>query len=168
MQWARLLTFAFATVAACDDSPPGPVDEQPTREIHVFFTRDGQPAPVTRSIFPTFNPLPVAMSKLLEGPTPEERTAGFSSFFFIRTAPAFDRLEVRPDSLAVIDFLDFSHIIPEASSAAGAAMLLGELNHTVFQFSFIKSVVYRFNGSCTRFFDWLGQACQTIRRDAIE
>jgi hypothetical protein len=162
----RIIALLIASAPACDDSPSAPGPDRPTYEIRVFFTRAGEPQPVTRSIFPTFDPLPVAISKLLEGPTPQERAAGFSSFFSARTASAFARLEIRPDSLAILDFLDFSHIIPDASSTAGAAVLLGELNHTVFQFAFIKSVIYRFNGSCSRFFDWLGQSCHTKRRNA--
>jgi hypothetical protein len=166
----RTLTHAAGLVVlviACGDSPAGPAVEVPTETIRVYFTRGGAPRPVIRSIFPTFNPLPVALGELLEGPTDGERATGYTSFFHAQTASAFHKIEIREDSLVVVDLLDFSRYAPGAATAQGAAMLLGELNHTVFQFSFIKSVIYRFNGSCSRFFQWLGQSCRTIRRDAI-
>jgi hypothetical protein len=166
LSWKRLAGIVVIALG-CGDSPAGPDAEGPTDEIRVYFTRGGVPQPVIRSIFPTFEPLPIALAELLEGPTAEERANGFTSFFDPQTASAFDRAEIRDDSLVVIDFLDFSRIIPGASTSAGAALLLGELNHTVFQFAAVKSVIYRFNGSCTRFFTWLNQPCRTIRREAI-
>lgn len=164
MRWKWLA--GLLVVLGCGDSGVEP-DDGPTDEVRVYFTRAGVPQPVTRTIFPTFEPLPVAVVELLEGPTAAERNAGYTSFFQAQTASAFDRIEIRDDSLVVIDFLDFSHIVPEGSTPAGAAMILGEMNHTVFQFSFVRSVIYRFNGSCTRFFTWLRQSCRTIRRDAL-
>lgn len=157
----------LAPLLSCNDAPSGPDDEGPTEEILVYFTRAGVPQPVSRTIFPTFEPLPIAVGELLEGPTSDERASGYTSLFFAGTASAFDKIEIREDSLVIIDLLDFSHLAPAGGTPAGAAMVLGEMNHTVFQFAFVKSVIYRFNGSCTRFFQWLNQPCRTIRRGAL-
>lgn len=157
----------IAPMLACSDASSGPAEEEPTEEILVYFTRAGAPQAVKRTIFPTFEPLPIAVGELLEGPTSDERASGYTSLFFAGTASAFDRIEIRGDSLVIIELLDFSHLAPAGGTPAGATMVLGELNHTVFQFPFVKSIIYRFNGSCTRFFEWLNQTCRTIRRDAL-
>ncbi len=148
---------------ACGESPAEPV-RQPVDRVDIYFTRNGRPEPVSRSIAPTFSPLLVSLNLLLSGPTQQERDAGYTSLFGDRTATALSGITMRPDSLATIEFLDFTHIVPEGSTAQGSAQLLGELNNTVFQFTFVKSIVYRINGSCSRFWNWLNRACETVRR----
>ena len=161
----RTRRLAFASLAslvfACNDNSVNPgLDDS----VSVFFTRNGAPQAVQRVVPDTHDPLPFALAELLEGPTNAEIADGFSSFFHDRTATGLGKVEIRPDSLAIIDFLDFSHLIPDAASATGSARLLGELNHTVFQFPSVKSVIYRFNGSCSAFWNWLSQSCRTVRR----
>lgn len=113
----RTLTHAagfVVLVIACGDSPAGPAVEEPTETIRVYFTRGGAPQPVVRAIFPTFNPLPVALGELLEGPTDGEPSNGYTSFFHAQTASAFHKIEIREDSLVVVDLLDFSRYAPGA------------------------------------------------------
>jgi hypothetical protein len=56
---------------------------------------------------------------------------------------------------AIVDFDDFSRIIPNTSTSTGSTLLLGELDATVFQFPNVRSVTYRFNGNCEAFWEWL-------------
>lgn len=70
------------------------------------------------------------------------------------------------EGVAVVDFSDFSSIIPGASSGAGKSELMSALNTTVFQFPDITQVAYRFDGSCQAFGDWLQSGCVSVSRSS--
>ena len=131
--------------------------------VVVYFTRGGRQEAVRRDIALTSAPLEPAIRALLAGPTPAERQAGYTSHFSESTAAAFNRVEIRSDGLAFVDLFDFSKVAPSGADGGGA-QLLAELNLTVFQFEQVRSVIYRFDGSCTRFWNWLERACETVRR----
>ena len=99
-----------------------------------------------------------ALRGLVAGPTEAERAAGLTSWFSEATAGALLSVEVE-DGLAAIDFADFSAMIPNASTSAGSAMLLSELNTTMFQFSEVDGFLYRFDGDCDAFWNWLQSGC---------
>jgi hypothetical protein len=63
-----------------------------------------------------------------------------------------------------VDFEDLRALIPNASSSAGSALLLEELNTAVFSVEGVRSVDYLIEGSCDRFWEWLQYGCQTIDR----
>ena len=69
------------------------------------------------------------------------------------------------DGLAVVDFVDFSRLIPNASTSAGRRQLLGELQSTVFQFPEVSRLELRFDGNCLGFWSWLGSLrCELLER----
>lgn len=102
-----------------------------------------------------------ALEALLEGPTGDERSHGYDSWFGADTAGMLNDVSV-DDGRAVVDFADFSGVIPNASTSAGSQMLLVSLNATVFQFEDVTEVEYRFDGSCDAFWNWLQTDCQTV------
>ena len=104
-----------------------------------------------------------ALRGLVAGPTEVERAAGLTSWFSEATAGAVLSVEVE-DGLATIDFADFSAVIPNASTSAGSAMLLSELNATMFQFSEVEGFLYRFDGDCGAFWNWLQAGCTVQTR----
>lgn len=65
---------------------------------------------------------------------------------------------------AVIDFTDVTGLLSGASSSAGSRALLAELNATVFEVGSVESVLYRMEGSCERFWNWLQRPCRVVRR----
>jgi hypothetical protein len=168
---ACAIGLALFAAGACgaerapDAGAAAPPDAGPPaqREVRVYFTRDEQPVPVERRV-PADAPLRGALRALLAGPTAAERAAGLESWFGEPTAQMLRGVTIGADGVAIIDFDDFSGIIPNASTSAGSAMLLGELNHTVFQFPEIAAVEYRLAGSCDAFWNWLQRGCGTIRR----
>jgi spore germination protein GerM len=145
---------------------PAASDRTGAAEVTVFFTRNEQPVPVTRAVPATVAVLGAALDALLAGPTETEQARGISSWFSAATAGMLLGVSVSDQGHAVVDFADFSTVIPNASTSAGSAMLLNELNHTVFQFDNVRSVEYRFEGDCTRFFEWLQLSCERIMRPA--
>ena len=106
--------------------------------------------------------LAAALEMLLEGPTDEEQDRGYVSWFGAETAGMLNDVSVDDDGRAVVDFADFSGVIPNASTSAGSQMLLVSLNATVFQFEDVTEVEYRFDGSCDAFWNWLQTDCQTV------
>jgi len=166
----RTIGSAFLLVAAAavcgGESAVEPDGDTPVDAVFVYFTRAGRQEAVHRTIEPTNAPLEPAIRALLAGPTSAERQAGFTSHFSDITAAAYGAVDVRSDGLAVVDLFDFSQVAPSGSSGGGA-QLLAELNLTIFQFEHVRSVIYRFNGSCTRFWNWLGRTCETVRRTDV-
>ncbi|MDQ3953544.1 MAG: hypothetical protein M3279_11390 [Actinomycetota bacterium] len=91
---------------------------------------------------------------MVEGPTPAERRAGYTSAFGPDTADLVLRVELR-DGRAVVDFRDFRQERPEWSTSHGGSIFLTQLNRTVFQFEQVATAQYRINGSCRKFWVFL-------------
>lgn len=139
--------------------------EQGTTTVRVFFTKDENPLPVTRQVPKTQAVLQAALQELLKGPTEQERKQhNVTSWFSSQTQGMLESVRLGDKGHAVINFKDFSKTIPNASTSAGSAMLLHELNNTVFQFPTVQSVEYQFQGSCQRFWLWLQSDCHTVKR----
>jgi hypothetical protein len=100
---------------------------------------------------------------LVSGPTEAERAAGLTSWFSEATAGALLSVEVE-GALATIDFAGFSAVIPNASTSAGSAMLLSELDTTMFQFTEVDGFLYRFDADWDAFWNWLQAACTVQTR----
>lgn len=109
----------------------------------------------------------MALATLVRGPTAEEQARGIRSWFSEETAGVLRSVEVDSQGQVTVDFHDLRPLIPNASTSAGSAMLLQELNGTVFQFPEIRSVEYRMNGSCERFWEWLQYGCRTVSRPEV-
>lgn len=156
----RMVTAAFGTllsVGGCVDgaeraSPKSGADT--TRAVSVPM-RDAPPA-ATPEV-----QLRVALQQLLRG---RPATASVSTWFSAATANALRKVAVDSAGHAIVDFDDLAALIPNASSSAGSAMLLDELNATVFGVDAVRSVDYLIGGRCERFWEWLQRACQTVRR----
>jgi hypothetical protein len=94
------------------------------------------------------------MRALLRGPTAEERKRGYAGWFSRRTAGRLNSVSLS-GGVARIDFRDFRHIIPNASTSCGSALLLAQLDRTALQFPTVDRAVYSFDGSVERFYEWL-------------
>jgi hypothetical protein len=112
--------------------------------------------------------LAAALEALLEGPTSDEQTHGYDSWFGADTAGMLGDASVDDGGQTVVDFANFSSVIPNASTSAGSQMLLVSLNATVFQFDQVTEVEYRFDGSCDAFWNWLQTDCQTVTDPAAD
>lgn len=113
----------------------------------------------------SFAPLGAAITSLLAGPTPAERSAGLQSRFSEKTSKDLVRADLTDNGHATVDLSGefFSHMEPLGGTAQFAA-LLRELNSTVFQIPTAKSVVYRLAGNCERFYAVNEAVCTTISR----
>ncbi len=147
----------LAPTSACPDySMARPQPPAGQMVVSVFFTCDLDASPVASYRLAPVSPgvLRAALEELLTGPTRGEADAGLESWFSSSTATMLADVIVR-DGHAVVDFHDLRPVIPNASSSAGSRVLLSQLDATVFQFSTISSVIYRIEGDCEAFNEWL-------------
>jgi hypothetical protein len=153
--------------------PPRPQPRSDEMEVKVYFNCDAAdgdvaPRPVYRVVPKASGVLEASLRALVRGPDGAERAASFSSWFSDATAGLLRSVVVR-DGHAVVDFGDLDKAIPNASTSAGSALLLSQLDATVFQFPTVESAEYRLNGSCERFDEWLQfGGCEPRTRPAAE
>lgn len=149
-----------ADAASCGGYRPSrPILEPGQMEVKAYFNCDAAgegvaPRPVYRRVSESSGVLRAALEVLLAGPTAEERDGSLSSWFSGATAGML-RSVTLTDGHAVVDFEDLAAVIPNASTSAGSALLLSQLDATVFQFRTVESVEYRLDGSCEAFNEWL-------------
>ena len=160
---ATVLRVAFApslvpvpTTACPDYAIDRPAPPSGEMVVTVFYSCGVGAVPVpTYRVYPTTTAvLRTALDQLLAGPTAAERSAGLTSWFSSATATYLVRVTLA-SGVATVDFTDLRPVIPNASTSAGAHMLLAQLDATVFQYPTVHSVLYRINGSCEAFGDWL-------------
>lgn len=142
--------------------------EPAAMSVTVYFTRGadgGAPSvvPVQREVERSSAVLAASLRALLAGPTPAERADGLTSWFTSATAGALRSVDL-DDGHAVVDLRDIRTVIPNASTSAGSAMLLAELDATVFQFRSVDSAEYRIDGSCEAFSEWIQVGDCEVRR----
>jgi hypothetical protein len=102
-----------------------------------------------------------ALEQLLRGSAERQSE---HTWFSSKTAEALRTVSVDSVGHAIVDFNDLRALIPNASSSAGSAILLEDLNATVFSVEGVTSVDYVIDGSCDRFWEWLQYSCQTVHR----
>ena len=161
---ARACIVALLAFSACEVSEEQQRTRAPVDSVLVVFTRDEASAAVRRPGADSFPGVRTALEWLIRGPTPEERAAGIRSWFSDGTVGALKSVEMDAAGHVIVDFEDLHRLIPNASSSAGSAMLLQELEGTVFQFPEIESVEFRINGSCDLFWEWLQYGCHAVQR----
>ena len=119
--------------------------------------------PLVRRVEGTVDPIGATLEALLEGPTAEERAAGFGSFFSAETAGALEALAVE-GGLAVVDFNDAIYV-NNASTSTGSEFFLAELTANLFQFDQIDRIEFRVDGRCEAFWNWLQRECSMVTRE---
>jgi len=155
---------------ACAEGSTGATSRPGT--VQVFFTCDGPDATTSgvtteSTAADDAGRLAEAMRALLAGPTQADQAGGLVSWFSAATREHLRRVVIRADGSAVVDFVRFSSIIPNASTSAGMFRLLSEIRATAFQFDRVTSLELRFDGSCDAFWTWLGAGkCQMLLRGA--
>ena len=166
---ATSLDFLTDEDSSCDgvDQPPPAASDT----VLVFFTCGRNPmAPVAAVIRPAdgdavTDRLTAALEGLLAGPTDQEAAAGFRSWFSYETAGGLNGVQVDDGGHAIVDFADFSALIPNASTTAGRRLLLAELRSTIFQFDDVVTAELWFDGSCHAFWAWLRATCAPLIRE---
>jgi len=106
-----------------------------------------------------------AVKQLIQGPTKEEIADEFISIFNEETADLIHSIELQDSGHLIVDFVDFSKVIPNGNTSANSFSMLEMLNKTVSQFGEVETIEYRFDGGCEEFYAWLQRACTTYEAD---
>ncbi|MEX2608875.1 MAG: hypothetical protein WEA24_02940 [Gemmatimonadota bacterium] len=139
--WTVWSLAGVLTLAGCERSEPA----------------DPAPAPATD--------LRAVLERLVRGPKVPPSAEDEHSWFSAATAGVLDSVTVDTAGHATVDFQDLRPLIGNASTSAGSALLMEDLNEAVFSVAGIESVEYRMEGSCELFWEWLQYACQTVTRE---
>lgn len=164
------LILAALMLGACDGTQgPSTTGEttqatQPgatSQEVLVFFGVDGsrecdEVESYPRVIPADSDPVRGAFDALLAGPLSAE--TGATSWFSTATADAVLSTDL-VDGVLTIDMADLSGVIPNASSSCGSSAFLSQLQATAFQFEEVEEVIFLFEGSCDRLFEFLQMEC---------
>jgi len=157
---------ALLVLGGCERSGPRRSAETGIDSVPVVQPNDEGPTPAQPPGPGPSADLRAALEQLLRGPTAQRPAGDRHSWFSAETAGALRSAGVDSTGHATVDFHDLRPLIPNASSSAGSALLLEELNSTVFQVPEIRSVEYRMEGSCDLFWEWLQYGCQRVMRDS--
>lgn len=163
--------FALAVLAVAGCAPPEPDDAASTTSDSAPPI-DAAPAPPTGRAAPLpaetepdlAGDLRTALERLVRGPVEPRGPDSEHTWFSAATAHVLDSVSVDTAGRATVDFHDLRPLIPNASTSAGSALLLRELNEAVFGVDGIESVEYRIAGSCQLFWEWLQYGCQIVTR----
>lgn len=151
-------TVEPSTTSRTTPTTPSTTPAAPTMMVKVYFNDDASdPSHVVameRTVARSPRVATATLTELLAGPTAAERNAGYFSWFSPATSGMLRTVRVH-NGVAYVDFRDFRTIIPNASTSAGSAMLMAQLDTTLKQFPTIASTVYSFNGDVDAFYLWL-------------
>lgn len=161
---ATVLRVTFQTTGAGTEAcgnyqpvreTPGPGDMEVTIFFHCDAIGEDALVAVYRHVAESPGVLRASLLALLAGPNSAEQAAPISTWFSTATAGMLNGVTLDAGH-AIVDFdRDLATTIPNASTSAGSARLLAELDATVFQFPTVTSVEYRLDGDCEAFSEWL-------------
>ncbi|MFU8840666.1 MAG: hypothetical protein ACNA8R_08060 [Nitriliruptoraceae bacterium] len=144
-----------------DEVDPEPAPGPDTVQVWIHLTNDrfGDPCtdvyPVPRQV-PADDPLTGALEALLAGPTDDELSQGYWSWFSDETAGMLRSVDVVSGTV-IVRFGDLREIIPNASTSCGSSALLAQLDRTVLGVAegVAPPVRYAIEGDQDAFYEWL-------------
>jgi hypothetical protein len=99
------------------------------------------------------------LEELFQGPTAEEKEAGYSSWFSEETKDILLGIEFPEEGLAQVDLIDIRLIIPGANSSCGSAQFISSVEETLKQFEEIERVLISLEGDAEAFYEWMQIGC---------
>lgn len=163
------LALLTLTIASCDgtvranksDSLDAQQTEHSSEPVFGDTTSTAESDTVAADSVGPSRQLLLALRDLVDG---SQSIPPRQTWFSDATANSIRHVDVDSNGHATVDFTDLSTLIPNASSSAGSAMLLQELDSTVFSVPQVQTVEYRIIGSCARFWEWLQYSCRIVDR----
>jgi spore germination protein GerM len=162
---AALTAVAFSAMGCAEHDTVK--NEKAVYNVDVYFNNDelsddltncAAVFPVSRTVDTTQKPEKAALMSLFQGPSTEERKAGYRSFFSSATKDLLNSVWVQ-DGVAYVDLSDKRGFLSGATSSCGSAEFHSQIEHTLFQFSSIKRVIYAIDGDAKVFYAWMNETC---------
>jgi spore germination protein GerM len=135
--------------------------------LKVYFGKEGlgagdgacsEVAALVRQVPQTQAVARAALQELFRGPTPEEREAGYRSWFSGSTGAILKDVRIA-DRTAYVDLHDLRQLIPGATSSCGSAEFFAQVEATLKQFPTVERVVLAIEGQPRLFYDWMEMEC---------
>lgn len=151
------------------DTPVHPTPTGPTMTTTVYLSHgdkaraegaDGCATvyPVQRTVAKSSGVTRAALTELLQGASPEERTQGYTSWFSPATAGALRNVTIK-DGTAYVDLADLRSTIPNASTSCGSAAFLAQLTETAKAAARVERVRLAIDGQPALLWGWLQRGC---------
>ena len=163
-QFAIIIALFVAGGCAEIQIPPR---DQSTSQFNVYFNNDNLTDGMTvcKAVFPvprsspsTTNGPAAALEALFVGPTPEERSQGYRSFFSGRTAGLLKRLKTEAGT-AYVDLHDKRREFSGVTSSCGSAEFFSQIQRTLEEFPTIDRIIFAIEGSPRVFYEWMELEC---------
>lgn len=160
------INIAMVATGGCTETPAPPQD-QPVTRFNVYFNNDSLTGgttvcdavfPLTRSSPLTANDAFTALEALFLGPTPEERSQGYRSFFSERTAGLLKGLKIKAGT-AYLDLYDRRDELSGVTSSCGSAEFFSQIQRTLGEFPTIERIIFAIEGNPSVFYDWMELEC---------
>lgn len=113
---------------------------------------------VTRTVPKTSAVARAALGELFRGPTPEELSQGYRSWFSEETRSILRSVKVIQET-AYVDLRDIRRLLPGATSSCGSAEFFAQVETTLKQFPTIKRVIFAIDGKTRTFYEWMQMEC---------
>jgi hypothetical protein len=114
--------------------------------------------PVDRVIPKTLGVAKAALQELFKGPTGQEISQGYVSWFSQKTQNILKSIKIESGT-AYVDLTDIRQIIPNVSASCGSAQFLAEVETTLKQFESVKKVIIAIDGKPSNFYEWIQIGC---------
>jgi hypothetical protein len=99
-----------------------------------------------------------ALKELFKGPTEEEKSQGYTSWFSKETQDILKSVKVK-NGTAYVDLKDLRQMIPNASTSCGSAEFFAEVEATLQQFPTVDKVIFAIDGKPATFYEWMQIGC---------
>ncbi len=166
-QFFLFLAITTLVVAGgCTETRPPPQDQTVSR-FNVYFNNDvltnGKTVcdavfPVPRSSPYASNTAVAALDMLFHGPTPDERSQGYRSFFSEKTAGLLRRLKIESGT-AYVDLYGSYGELSGVTSSCGSAEFFSQIQRTLGEFPTIDRTIFAIEGDPRAFYNWMELEC---------
>jgi hypothetical protein len=145
---------------------PEPISKE-TMTIKVYFNNinlnpnleDCSKVYLLNRIIPkTLEVAKAALKELFKGPTEEEKSQGYTSWFSKETQDILKSVKVK-NGTAYVDLKDLRPMIPNASTSCGSAEFFAEVEITLQQFPTVAKVIFAIDGKPATFYEWMQIGC---------
>ncbi len=104
------------------------------------------------------NTAQIALQELVKGPTSEEKSQGYISWFSDKTRDIIKNVKTENET-AYVNLSDIRELIPNASASCGSTEFIAEIENTLKQFPNIKKVIFAIDKQPTLFYEWIQIGC---------
>ena len=165
--------ISATTVAPTSCDRPQPSVERGQMLVRVFMSCGNPERPsnatyVYRSVDESTALLTNTMEQLVAGPTAEERSDGFTSFWSSNTANAVNSVQLAGGA-ALVNFGSPVTSLSGIDQEPARSFFLADIYTSLFQYERVTSVELRLGSDCAAFFELLGQTgCTVVDRGGWE